>query len=1191
MKKFITKFWGVGLIIVLLSSLFVAGAPVSAADPLNWESKSDAPSSMFGVLAPGTDVVDYDVNGFTMYAITRAYGINAIITTAPFTEAVAGEVFALTYINDAGVAARAGFVIFTTGLLGEAALVVLQAGDTGVFAITNLAPVAGDVTAGTFSVRANNVALTVLATYDVVGGGTTIVANNPGADTLRQSTMGGGMWTNITARVVTAGAPILGNMDYVAIAPDDPNLIVVVDATPTAAGIGAAISIDGGATWTSMGVIRSLAGVTPRFLYGVDISKTVTGNFRYISVFGRVTPASVAAGSNDAGMWYYNYGSGVGTWRDATIDFTGIVTPRPAAVLAGTMDNIVSCKFSDNFPSDYNAVVLSEDRAAGVGTGPGVLREHLVNFNSFNWDLVTGYPVAVDGDPATGTYIVHKADIALNPEYDGGDDSTRIAFVSAAVSANTSAIRGGIWRVIDNTPAIKIYAGADIASVAYDGTNLIGGAFLTNNVVRTDDPMTATPTFKSAATLKRIGLDDTVGVSANDTVSVMFDVDLQTLYGGKLGTASAISKSTDYGATWNDFTLCDSSNYIISDIYVTPTGYPWYIAGQDNVSSCVYRIDSPYGPVTRVLTVAVAAGAPFFILRGIDADTGVLYAADLNGAVMYYTSNGGLSKWSMRNSIPANIVDVAAESATVVYMGNGINVYKSTSAGNTWNMPVNCGLAGGNGVNTMVSLGENNLLIGGTLGGVVYTTDGGTTWTATFGVFNTFAPVQVAATGLGPDDYIFAAEEAAGNGTVWRHKIGTMDFFKTMNLDVTVRLNSAGAAAPGTVINTGIAYKDGVLYVLATDPGAVSPTDSAYIFSTLVPTMDGVHTATRWRTAYAEAGAVFMGNNTSLTFNRAPSALKVSSGAPGEIMLYSIDTATLIFGGLSQGVYYYTDTLALASTTLLGPADGTLVQIISPLTGATQAVNFTWNRVSLATSYLLQIALDADFNEVVSGSLVAPIALGAVVSSVDPVSAVVPAGFVLPGLTYYWRVRATTPITSAWSEVRTFTVQPTAATVPNIASPEVGGVVDSVHPAFSWSPVSGSTMYRFELCEDIDFVTLIYTVDTTVAGAQLPAGTSLVQGGQYFWRVKSLAPVESDWSTVANFIVAEAQAEPTPQVTVTTAPDITVTIPPATTTQIVLPTTPPDKVVNPTYIWAIIIIGAILVIAVIVLIVRTRRSV
>src|SRR4030042_4348496 len=60
MKKIIRKFWGIGLIVVLLSTLLVGALPVSAADPLNWEPKTDAPAAIpFAVLPPGTDVVDY----------------------------------------------------------------------------------------------------------------------------------------------------------------------------------------------------------------------------------------------------------------------------------------------------------------------------------------------------------------------------------------------------------------------------------------------------------------------------------------------------------------------------------------------------------------------------------------------------------------------------------------------------------------------------------------------------------------------------------------------------------------------------------------------------------------------------------------------------------------------------------------------------------------------------------------------------------------------------------------------------------------------------------------------------------------------------------------------------------------------------------------------------------------------------
>jgi len=103
---------------------------------------------------------------------------------------------------------------------------------------------------------------------------------------------------------------------------------------------------------------------------------------------------------------------------------------------------------------------------------------------------------------------------------------------------------------------------------------------------------------------------------------------------------------------------------------------------------------------------------------------------------------------------------------------------------------------------------------------------------------------------------------------------------------------------------------------------------------------------------------------------------------------------------------------------------------------------------------------------------------------------------------------------------------------------------------------------------------------------------TLEDGKTYFWRVKALAPVEGDWSSIANFTVAlPVETSTTPQVTVTQvpAPSFTITQPPATS--IVMPTQPPDEVINPAYIWVIIIIGAVLVIAVIVLIVRTRRSV
>ncbi len=48
MKKIIKKFWGVGLVLMLLSTLFIMAAPVSAADPLMWNYNLIPPAVELG---------------------------------------------------------------------------------------------------------------------------------------------------------------------------------------------------------------------------------------------------------------------------------------------------------------------------------------------------------------------------------------------------------------------------------------------------------------------------------------------------------------------------------------------------------------------------------------------------------------------------------------------------------------------------------------------------------------------------------------------------------------------------------------------------------------------------------------------------------------------------------------------------------------------------------------------------------------------------------------------------------------------------------------------------------------------------------------------------------------------------------------------------------------------------------------
>jgi len=250
------------------------------------------------------------------------------------------------------------------------------------------------------------------------------------------------------------------------------------------------------------------------------------------------------------------------------------------------------------------------------------------------------------------------------------------------------------------------------------------------------------------------------------------------------------------------------------------------------------------------------------------------------------------------------------------------------------------------------------------------------------------------------------------------------------------------------------------------------------------------------------------------------------------------------------------------------------------------ALNLMWSRPSLAKAYTVEIALDSAFVSKLA------ITNSGNISGSDASMAMVLTGSSVfnPGSTYYWRVRAYLPITSAWSETRSFTIQPLAAAVPGISSPANGSTIKNLTPAFSWTPVTSTTKYEFQLSVGPVFATTIFSDTPASAGSVLPDTTKLEKGKQYFWRVRALEPVAGDWSTIANFIVAMDETT-VPPVTITSVPAPTFTIPAAPAPTTVTLTPAPVEEIAPTYIWAIIIIGAILVIAVIVLIVRTRRSV
>ena len=168
---------------------------------------------------------------------------------------------------------------------------------------------------------------------------------------------------------------------------------------------------------------------------------------------------------------------------------------------------------------------------------------------------------------------------------------------------------------------------------------------------------------------------------------------------------------------------------------------------------------------------------------------------------------------------------------------------------------------------------------------------------------------------------------------------------------------------------------------------------------------------------------------------------------------------------------------------------------------------------------------------------------------------------------------------------------------PTIQYPATGATGIPIDVTFAWPAVGGATGYQFAIAQDNPdltnkFAVLDYSANTITNAHKVQE--TLLYNTTYWWEVRSVAGnVTSPW-TVISFFTTEAAPVTT---TSTTAPppvtviqtSVVVTQPPATTITYTLPQ-PKETQPIPSYLlWAVIAVGAVLVIAVIVLIVRTRR--
>jgi hypothetical protein len=189
-----------------------------------------------------------------------------------------------------------------------------------------------------------------------------------------------------------------------------------------------------------------------------------------------------------------------------------------------------------------------------------------------------------------------------------------------------------------------------------------------------------------------------------------------------------------------------------------------------------------------------------------------------------------------------------------------------------------------------------------------------------------------------------------------------------------------------------------------------------------------------------------------------------------------------------------------------------------------------------------------------------------------------------PGTTYYWKVRVLEgePTLSKWSELWEFTTAMPAIPFFELCSPECGANDIIITPPFSWNSVSDATSYDVQLATNGDFDPVLAsgtpTVNAWLGAPELDYSTT------YYWRVRAVKDsVTSEWTTcIFTTVAEEAEVWVSPYTGEKFYSEEALLAHINAWEAAHAPTTSP-------YIWVIIAVGALLVIAVLILIVRTRR--
>ncbi len=223
--------------------------------------------------------------------------------------------------------------------------------------------------------------------------------------------------------------------------------------------------------------------------------------------------------------------------------------------------------------------------------------------------------------------------------------------------------------------------------------------------------------------------------------------------------------------------------------------------------------------------------------------------------------------------------------------------------------------------------------------------------------------------------------------------------------------------------------------------------------------------------------------------------------------------ATSLTSTLQKHILYVDSITVTAATVELTPAQSFLS---SPADGAanigltSNPPSFSWNSVSSATGYHIQISTDPTFGSGIAYDD----------TSLTSTSKSVPLPPLVTSTDYYWRVRAKNSVGwGDWSMVWSFRTAdpPTAPTLSTPSDDSYNTSTNSIY--FSWTNPSGLLTRQFMVAKDSLFAEIVVNDSATSANSyQTVYFPPLTVNTKYYWRVRAYGIAGwGAWSEVRSF--------------------------------------------------------------------------